>query len=396
MRIPTIMVAWLVVAVLVVAGCAPAAPAPTAAPPKPAEQPAATQPPAAKPAEKPAATPPPAAKPAEKPAAKPSAKMQEMIEAAKKENVLNLWSNSPREANIKPLQDAFNERFGLNTQIRRLDMSAGDFTTRVITERGRAEVDFGQGEPVNLIVLEKNNLLETFDWVGVFGETFPKIKDRVERATKGFEGKALDYWHLAYAIAYRTDKLSKADLPRTWRDLADPKFKGVIAVDPRGYPFNFFAPVWGMGKVEEVGKAIGANQPIFQRGSPSIVASIVTGETIVGATSSIGDVDAAKAKGVPIDWYSLDEIPIAIEHAIVPKGAPHVNTARLWAAWITTEGRPLFEKLQGNGLAWPDEDSFLARKLKENNTKFSFANTQEELDLTEQALKRLSEIYLSR
>jgi ABC-type Fe3+ transport system substrate-binding protein len=322
--------------------------------------------------------------------------MQEMIEAAKKENILNIWSNTPREENIKALQDAFNQRFGLTTELRRVNLSAADFTTRVITERGRAEADFGQGEAVNVISLMESNLLEDFDWIGVFGETFPKIKDRVERVAKPFQPKVLDYWHLAYVTAYRTDRLSKAELPKTWNDLADPRFRGLMALDPRGYPFNFFAPVWGMDRVLALGRAVTANQPVFQRGSPAIVASIVSGETVLGSTSSIGDVDDAKAKGVPVDWFTMDEIPIGIEHAIVPKGAPHVNTARLWTAWITTEGRPLFEQLDGSGLAWPDEESFLAKRLKENNTKFSFVSTKEEADLTGEALQKLAEIYLTR
>jgi ABC-type Fe3+ transport system substrate-binding protein len=151
-----------------------------------------------------------------------------------------------------------------------------------------------------------------------------------------------------------------------------------------------------MDRVLALGRAVAANQPVFQRGSPAIVASIVSGETVLGSTSSIGDVDDGKAKGVPVDWFTMDEIPIGIEHAIVPKGAPHVNTARLWTAWITTEGRPLFEQLDGSGLAWPDEDSFLARRLKENNTKFSFVSTKEEADLTGEALQKLAEIYLTR
>jgi ABC-type Fe3+ transport system substrate-binding protein len=168
-----------------------------------------------------------------------------------------------------------------------------------------------------------------------------------------------------------------------------------VAHDSRGYPFNNFAPFWGMERTLEVTKAIGANSPVLLRGSPSIAAAVVSGEVPIGI-STVGTIEQQKASGAPVDWFAPDEIPIDFEFAIVPKGAPNVNTARLWAAWITTEGRPQFEQLEKNGLAWPGEDSLLSRRLAQLGTKFSFSTTRQDAEISAQALKLIGEAYLAR
>lgn len=90
------------------------------------------------------------------------------------------------------------------------------------------------------------------------------------------------------------------------------------------------------------------------------------------------------------------EIPIEIEHLIIPKGAPHPNVARLCAAWITTEGRSLFENLTRNGLAWADEDSFLARRLKQYGTKYVSIERKEQERLMAEARQKIVQLYLGK
>jgi spermidine/putrescine-binding protein len=177
--------------------------------------------------------------------------------------------------------------------------------------------------------------------------------------------------------------------------LADPKFRGQLVLESRGYPFNNFAPFWGMDRVLTLTNSYKAVQPIFKRGSAAVAAAVSTGEGSIGVTT-IGNIEFDKSKGIPVDWVTPDEIPIAIEHAVVPKGAPHINTARLWAAWLTTEGRPMYEQLEKNGLAWPEEDSYLGKRLAQQGTKFSFVETEEQGQITLDALKQISDGYLAQ
>jgi len=324
-------------------------------------------------------------------------KFQQLLEGAKKERELILWSNTPEEDVLPQIVAAFNKRFGLNINVSQVQMGTRDFTPRVLAglQAGRVEVDIGQGSSDTVLILNEKNALETFDWVGVFGRDFPAIKRRVDRVIPEFRGKVLDYWHLAYCFSYRPDRVKAADVPRTWEGLADPKWRGQVVLNQAGSPFHYFAPFWGAEKVLELARKLKANQPVFAKGSPGVAAAIETGQATLGAPT-IGQAAFGKDRGAPVDWLLPAEIPIEIEHFIIPKGVPHPNLARLWAAWITTEGQPLFEKLTKNGLAWAEDDSFLARRLKQDKTKYRFIETTQQNRIMDKTLKQISEIYLGK
>ncbi len=324
-------------------------------------------------------------------------KFQQLLEAAKKEPELVLWSNEPEEDVLPQIVEAFNKRFGLKITVNQVHMGTRDFTPRVLagTQAGRVEADLGQGSSDTVYILNENGALENFDWIGTFGREFPVIKRRVERVIPEFRGKVLDYWHLAYCIVYRSDRVKEADVPRTWEGLADPKWRGQVALNQAGSPFHYFAPFWGSDKVLELSRKLKANQPVFAKGSPGVAAAVETGQATLGVTT-IGQGEFRKLKGAPVDWITPTEIPIEIEHLIIPKGAPHPNLARLWAAWITTEGQPLFEKLTKNGLAWPEDDSSLGKRLKQYGTKYRFIETREQHRIMDKTLKQIAAIYLGK
>jgi len=324
-------------------------------------------------------------------------KFQQVLEAAKKERELVLWSTTPEEEMTPQIVAAFNKRFGMNIKVNQVPMGTRDFTPRVLAgiQAGRVEVDIGQGSSDTVYILNEKGALENFDWIGTFGRDFPAIKRRVERVIPEFRGKVLDYWHLAYCITYRPDRVKESDVPRTWEGLTDPKWRGQVVVNQAGSPFHYLAPFWGTEKVLELSRKIKANQPVFAKGSPGVAAAIETGQATLGVTT-IGQADFRKIAGAPVDWLTPSEIPIEIEHFIIPKGAPHPNLARLWAAWITTEGHPLFEKLTRNGFAWPEEDSFLSNRLKQYKTTYRFIETKEQHAVMHKTLKQIAEIYLGK
>ncbi len=189
--------------------------------------------------------------------------LQSLIEAAKKDGELSLWSNTPEEETMPTILEAFNKRFGMRIKVNQVPMGSRDFATRVLagSQARRVEVDMGQGATDINFILDENSMLEDFDWVRVFGQAFPEIKRRVERVIPAFRGKVLDYWHLAYCIVYRRDRIKEADVPRTWEGLADPKWRGQLVVNQEGSPFHHIAPFWGMEKALELVRRLKANQP---------------------------------------------------------------------------------------------------------------------------------------
>jgi iron(III) transport system substrate-binding protein len=198
--------------------------------------------------------------------------LQQLVENAKREGELNLWSTTPDESVTPKIVEAFNKRFDLKLKVSQVLMGSRDLVTRILagSPTGKIEADLGQGSSDSVAILAKKGLLESFDWLGTFGKEFPEIGKRVQRVIPEFRGKVLDYWHLAYCILYRTDRLKQAQVPRTWDGLAEPKWRNQVALNQEGTPFQYLAPFWGEARVLEIARKLKANQPIFARGAPGL------------------------------------------------------------------------------------------------------------------------------
>jgi ABC-type Fe3+ transport system substrate-binding protein len=264
----------------------------------------------------------------------------------------------------------------------------------------RAEGDITVITPPTLADLQQINLLEEFDWNTALGKDFPELQRRVNIVPPEYRNKALEIYHLVYIIAYRTDRLKKEELPRSWEELTNPKWAGRFAVANVGYPFNYFlsVPGWNEQRVLDLAKAVRDNRAVFVKGSPGGAAALQSGEVSL-AINSVGNIEELKAKGIPVDWIALPGTVLAQKTLIVPKGAPHVNLARLFGAWLTTEGRGLYENITKDGLAWPEENSLLASKLKQlglRGSDLTLIDTAEKDALAAKMLKKIREIYLGR
>ena len=336
---------------------------------------------------------------------------QRMIQAALKaeeinsrfEGDINYWITQPESNGLLKLEEAFNNRFKLKIKLKQTPLTSAEVGNRFIlsAQAGRpVEADVTVISPPALSVLRQNNLLEDFDWNGVLGKDFPEIQKRVSIVPPEYRNKALEIYHLVYIVAYRTDHLKKEELPKTWEEFTNPKWAGRFAVANVGYPFNYFLslPGWNEQKLLNLVRRIRDNQAVFVKGSPGGAAALQSGEVSL-AINSVGNIEELKAKGIPVDWVALPGTILAQKTLVVPKGAPHTNLAHLFGAWLTTEGRGMYENITKDGLAWPDENSLLANKLKQlglGNNDFTLIDTAEKDALAAKMIKQIQGIYLGR
>jgi len=335
---------------------------------------------------------------------------QRMIDAALKAGELDgtrkgevrYWSNSPTGKELSEIEKTFNKRFGLNVEVRGLPINSVDVVNRLIVSaqaKQPVDGDVMLLSPASLYLLHQKRLLEAYGWTEIFGKEFPDMKRRVDRLAPEFRNQGLELYHLVYVIAYRTDRVKKDELPKAWGDLADSKWAGRVAIPNSGAPFSYLAafPSWGEKKAVELAKSIKGNRAITAKGSPAVAATLESGEAALGITT-VGNVEFSKAKGVPVDWTVVPGIVVNPKNLAVAKGAPHSNLARLFIAWLSTEGRPVFEKVTRDGLAWPDEDSFLAKHIKQLGVggDLLVMDTYEKDEIGQRTWQKLSKIYMGQ
>ena len=270
-----------------------------------------------------------------------------LMAAARAEGEIEVWINWSEET-VNALQDKWEEDFGWPIKIVSVPKSASSAAAEVITATaaGQKVGDLGQPSTGLLKGLIEADAVESRDWVGLYGG----LLEGVEEATNVFfdelSGYGLHFWDALYEFTFNTNLLTEAEAPKTWEELTDPKWKGKIAIDARGFPFNFFmhSPDWDEAKVLDLVARIGENDPVLPAKSRGD--EVIAGEVAV----QIGGCNRDDiAKGAPIDCIYPDYTLFNPLIATPFKNAKHPNLAPLFVAWLVTDGFPTYASIEFNG-----------------------------------------------
>jgi iron(III) transport system substrate-binding protein len=135
--------------------------------------------------------------------------------------------------------------------------------------------------------------------------------------------------------AYNTKLIPDASqLPRSFAEFLDPKWKGkIIVADPAtgGNPRTFFLGLLQSGQLTwDYLEKLAKQDVLFVPGNAELVRALASGERPVALTVSSFNVLTAKEKGQSIELYPLNDGTIITEQSTgILNGAPHPNAAKL-------------------------------------------------------------------
>jgi iron(III) transport system substrate-binding protein len=147
--------------------------------------------------------------------------------------------------------------------------------------------------------------------------------------------------------AYNTNAIKKEDLPKTYADLLDPKWKGLLGVEVTDSD-------WYCGQVKHLGKEKGTRlfHDIVERNGWSVRSGhtlltnlVVSGEVPLALTVYNYMAEQAKQKGAPIDWFAIDPVIGRSNGIGVSRRPPHPNAALLFYEYMISDAQPLILKM---------------------------------------------------
>src|SRR5882672_10346590 len=109
-----------------------------------------------------------------------------------------------------------------------------------------------------------------------------------------------------FVQAYNTNLVRKADLPRSYQDLLDPKWKGKLAIEAEDVDW-FAAVVKDLGEVAglKLFRDIASGNGVSVRKGHTLLAGLVaSGEVPLALTLYNHNAERLKQKGAPIDWFA--------------------------------------------------------------------------------------------
>jgi iron(III) transport system substrate-binding protein len=171
-----------------------------------------------------------------------------------------------------------------------------------------------------------------------------KLVPEAVPAHRCWAGFAVD----VFIVAYNTTKVSKEELPRTYQDLLDPKWKGRLGIeaDDHGW-FGTLSDMLGEQQTHQLFGRIAATNGLSLRRGHSLLANLIaSGEIPLGLAAYSWTPEQLKEKGAPIEVHPIDPMIAQFSTIGVPRKAKHPYTALLFYDWLLDEGQKLMSDLK--------------------------------------------------
>ena len=141
-------------------------------------------------------------------------------------------------------------------------------------------------------------------------------------------------------FAYNTQLVSPADAPKSWADLADPKWKGKLSMAPvttggtSWVQFDFMKKKMPPAYLP----ALAAQDPKVFSGYAPVMQSVARGETAVGITDSLDVYPLRVGQGAPVqEVYPTEGVPFVNYPMMLMAAAPHPQAAELFGNWYLSK-----------------------------------------------------------
>jgi iron(III) transport system substrate-binding protein len=204
---------------------------------------------------------------------------------------------------------------------------------------GRFDADVVQNNAPEAEALHREKLLQEV--------RSPYLKDLVPQASpahKEWVGFTID----VFVAAYNTTKVKKEELPKSYHDLLDPKWKGRLGIeaDDQGW-FATLSQAMGEQQTHKLFSDIVATNGISVRKGHSLLTTLVaSGEVPLGLTVYSWIPEQMKQKGAPIESYAIQPVIAQFSTVAMLKKAPHPYSALLFYDFMINEGQQLLANLK--------------------------------------------------
>ncbi|MGH3759310.1 ABC transporter substrate-binding protein [Actinophytocola sp.] len=261
---------------------------------------------------------------------------QEIQDAAAKEGGL-VWYDSSTQEQAAQIMKAFQRKYPFIKEVSHVQLVAGDIATRVVQEdqSGRSTAD---------VVSNAAELMTPLDERGLIA---PLEADKLAMPSDLVAGDLAVTSTTAYGIQYNTKLVAAQDVPKTWDDLLDPKWKGKIGLWSLPAPLVNLVPTWGGDETQSFVKSLMAQQPQVFQSVFEMTSAISSGQLPLGiGVDRLTSI--AKAQGAPTDFAAADPLSVSVLYSAVVQGGANPNAARLFISWLdSAEGAKAQEDATG-------------------------------------------------
>jgi iron(III) transport system substrate-binding protein len=258
---------------------------------------------------------------------------EKLIAGAKKEGTVTVYTSANVD-DMAVVTAAFEKKYGVKVRVWR--GSSETLVQRSVTEArgGRYDADVFETGGAAMESLHREKLLQAVK--------SPDLAD-LDPAALTTHGEWTGTRYNIFVSVYNTKLIKKDELPKSYDDLLDPKWKGKLGIEVDDSDW-FGAVIDQLG--EERGlklfRGIVATNGISVRKGHSLLANLViSGEVPLALTTYAYRAVQLKNSGAPVDWFAIPPTIARFEGAGVARRAAHPNAAILFYEFMLTDAQEL-------------------------------------------------------
>ena len=251
-----------------------------------------------------------------------------LVEGAKKEGRL-LWYTALNLQDADMLTKRFEEKYPfIKTQTLRL--GTFQLLTKIQTEAraGAFKGDVIEIAGVTGHILKKDGVFAKY--VSPEARFYPDlVKDPDQTWTSFFIN--------THVLVYNTNLVKKNELPRTFQETINPKWKNKIVMSEDFDIFGMMLKVMGREKGLDFMRRLAAQGVELRDSYTLAVQGITSGEIPLGLNLYGTRTEEFKKKGAPIDWIPMEFVLASLEPLAVGANASNPNSGRLFVDFLLSK-----------------------------------------------------------
>ena len=255
---------------------------------------------------------------------------EDTIKAAKAEKSLMIYHTAPT-ANYKVVFEAFQKKYGI--KVENFHATGSPLATRFSSE---AEANQMQAD---VLSLSESPLFTKYaaKFQKLSAANIPNYV-RVADGAKLDGGLAVSPTQASFVFSYNTQRVKESDVPSSWEDLVNPKWKGeTLLVDPRSSATYRLAFNVLRKRYPDLLPKMAANSPrLVESGTPAV-------QQLAAGTGSIAYIhygshaDPLMAKGAPIKWVTIEKPELTRSVWLGATQGKNPNAARLFVNFMLSD-----------------------------------------------------------
>ncbi|MDX3894501.1 ABC transporter substrate-binding protein [Pusillimonas sp.] len=258
---------------------------------------------------------------------------QFLAKGAKEEGQLMIYTSAPVD-DMTALAKAFEDKYGIRVRMWRA--GSEKVLQRTVTEgnAGRFDVDIVETNGPELEALHREGLLQEVK--------SPYLADLIPEAVLPHKEWISTRLNI-FAAAYNTNLIKQAEVPKSYEELLDPKWKGKLGIEAEDAD-------WFAGVVKNMGEEKGVqlfrdivekNGISVRKGHTLLTNLVASGEVPMALTVYNYKAEQLKNKGAPLDWFTFDPAIARPNGVAMTKKAPHPHAAALFVDFMLSDAQQI-------------------------------------------------------